>query len=64
MMQIQMFFLEFFQQMNFVVCFWARQRADEMIRPSIKFLFIYHQHVFLIVICEAVEQTGHVIGVG
>ena len=64
MMQIQMFFLEFFQQMNFVVCFWARQRADEMIRPSIKFLFIYHQHVFFIVICEAVEQTGHVIGVG
>ena len=46
MMKIQMFFLEFFQQMNFVVCFLARQRADEMIRPSIKFLFIYHQHVF------------------
>ena len=51
MMRILMFFLEFFQQMNFVVCFWARQRADEMIRPSIKFLFIYHQHVFFIVIC-------------
>ena len=53
MMQIQLFFfLEFFQQMNFVVCFFlARQRADEMIRPSIKFLFIYHQHVFFIVIC-------------